>query len=180
MNHTSILPPIDHLMPEEPRPDALDLLFEACVSEVDPPARREPPPGVAVGALVGFSEDGEPLVRLPAESGGGVWPARSMATVGADRLGAEVVLAFDGGDVHKPIILGLLAPSIPSTPQAASVEAIVDKERIELVADREITLRCGKASITLTQAGKILIRGAYVLSRSSGVNRIKGGSVQIN
>ena len=41
-------------------------------------------------------------------------------------------------------------------------------------------LRCGKASITLTRAGKVLIRGAYLLSRSSGVNRIKGGSVQIN
>jgi hypothetical protein len=34
--------------------------------------------------------------------------------------------------------------------------------------------------LTLTHAGKVLIRGAYVLSRSSGVNRIKGGSVQIN
>ena len=30
------------------------------------------------------------------------------------------------------------------------------------------------------RAGKVLIRGAYLLSRSSGVNRIKGGSVQIN
>ncbi|MEP7119602.1 MAG: hypothetical protein ABJE95_01785, partial [Byssovorax sp.] len=36
------------------------------------------------------------------------------------------------------------------------------------------------SSITLTRAGKILIRGAYVLTRSSGVNRIQGGSVQIN
>ena len=41
-------------------------------------------------------------------------------------------------------------------------------------------LRCGKASITLTREGKVLIKGAYLSSRSSGVNRIKGGSVQIN
>jgi hypothetical protein len=41
-------------------------------------------------------------------------------------------------------------------------------------------LRCGKASITLTSAGKVLIRGTYVLSRSSGVNKIKGGSIQLN
>ena len=46
-----------------------------------------------------------------------------------------------------------------------------------LTADKEIELRCGKASITLTKAGKILLRGEYLLSRSSGVNRIKGGSV---
>jgi hypothetical protein len=41
-------------------------------------------------------------------------------------------------------------------------------------------LRCGQASVTLTKAGKVLIRGTYVSSRSSGVNRIKGGSVQLN
>jgi uncharacterized protein (DUF2345 family) len=56
----------------------------------------------------------------------------------------------------------------------------VDSERIELTAEKEIVLRCGNASLTLTRAGKILIRGAYVLTRSSGVNRIQGGSVQIN
>ena len=49
-----------------------------------------------------------------------------------------------------------------------------------LRTEEEIVFECGKASITLTKSGKILIRGAYLLSRSSGVNRIKGGSVQIN
>jgi hypothetical protein len=53
-------------------------------------------------------------------------------------------------------------------------------ERLELTAEKEIVLRVGDASITLTRAGKIILRGTYVLSRSSGVNRIKGGSVQIN
>ena len=43
-----------------------------------------------------------------------------------------------------------------------------------------MVLRCGKASITLTQAGKILLDGTYVVSRSSGANRIKGASVQLN
>jgi hypothetical protein len=47
-------------------------------------------------------------------------------------------------------------------------------------AAEELVLRCGDASITLTRAGKIILRGTYLLSRSSGVNRIKGGSVQIN
>ena len=55
-----------------------------------------------------------------------------------------------------------------------------DGEKVVVSAQRELVLRCGKASITLTSAGKILIRGAYVLTRSSGVNRIQGGSVQIN
>jgi hypothetical protein len=41
-------------------------------------------------------------------------------------------------------------------------------------------LRCGEASITLTKAGKILIRGTYVLSRSSGVNMVKGATIHLN
>ena len=59
-------------------------------------------------------------------------------------------------------------------------QATVDDQRLELKAEREIVLRCGKASITLTRAGKILLRGAYLFSRSTGVNKIKGGSVQLN
>lgn len=66
----------------------------------------------------------------------------------------------------------------PGPSRAPELES--DGERLVLTAEREIVLRCGRASLTLTRAGKVLIRGAYVLSRSSGVNRIKGGSVQIN
>ena len=58
--------------------------------------------------------------------------------------------------------------------------AKADDEKLILTAEKEIVLRCGLASITLTRAGKVILRGAYLLSRSSGVNRIKGGSVQIN
>ncbi len=60
------------------------------------------------------------------------------------------------------------------------VEVETDGRKVVVSAQRELVLRCGSASITLTAAGKILIRGAYVLTRSSGVNRIQGGSVQIN
>ena len=49
-----------------------------------------------------------------------------------------------------------------------------------ITAKDRLVLRCGKASITLTRAGKVLIEGAYVLSRSTGVNRVKGGTVQLN
>jgi hypothetical protein len=60
------------------------------------------------------------------------------------------------------------------------VEVDVDDKRMLITAKEQLVLRCGKASITLTKAGKVMIEGNYVLSRSSGVNRIKGGSVQLN
>ena len=44
----------------------------------------------------------------------------------------------------------------------------------------ELILRCGRATVTLREDGKIVIRGVDVLSRASRTNRIKGGSVQLN
>jgi hypothetical protein len=104
-------------------------------------------------------------------------------------MGREVALLFEAGNPRKPIIMGLIQHPEKLPASAAEgirreagnpVDAEVDGERLLFTAKKEIVLRCGKASITLTRAGKILIRGAYLLSRSSGVNRIKGGSVQIN
>ncbi len=67
-----------------------------------------------------------------------------------------------------------------SAPRPKSeTSADVPKELV-ISAAEQLTLRCGESSITLTAAGKIIIRGKYIVSRSSGVQRIKGGSVQIN
>ena len=66
------------------------------------------------------------------------------------------------------------APAVVDSPAAAVPEELL------INAARQITIRCGESSITLTAAGKIILRGKYIVSRSSGVQRIKGGSVQIN
>jgi hypothetical protein len=68
----------------------------------------------------------------------------------------------------------------PTDDKPAQVEVDADGQRMLVNAKEQLVLRCGKASITLTKAGKVLIEGAYLLSRSTGVNRIKGGSVQLN
>lgn len=122
------------------------------------------------------------LVRLP---GDGVARARRLSSVSMTELAtaaesqARVLCLLEDGDPAKPILVGILAePVTNEVPE--SVTTVVDGKRVELAGQEEVTLRCGKASITLTKAGKILLRGAYVVSRSSGVNRILGGSVQIN
>ncbi|MHC4328441.1 MAG: DUF6484 domain-containing protein [Planctomycetota bacterium] len=131
---------------------------------------------VVIGKLVGFGDTGEPLVDFPSKLSSGSLPARSTIALDKKKIGGEIVLIFEAGDERKPIVVGLIQHPAETKP----IDVEIDGERMTLTAKNEIVLRCGKASITLTRAGKILIRGAYTLSRSSGVNRIQGGSVQIN
>ena len=97
-------------------------------------------------------------------------------------IGGEVTLMFEAGDPSRPIVMGCLRgrEGWPLDSAPGQVEVDVDGERMILSAKEQLVLRCGKATITLTKAGKVLIQGTYLLSRSSGVNRIKGGSVQLN
>jgi hypothetical protein len=128
-----------------------------------------------VGRLVRCGPDGT-LVDFADNSLGRPVAARTTTTLDPSAVGAEVVLLFEAGDSARPLVVGVVRP--PDTVPAVPAE--LDGERVLLTADREIVLRCGEASITLTRAGKVLIRGTYVLTRSSGANRIKGASVEIN
>ncbi|MFS2164568.1 DUF6484 domain-containing protein [Variovorax sp. Varisp62] len=131
--------------------------------------------GVAVAAFAGFDAEGRFLVTL----GDGMAPVQALSTVGLTPgdAGAAIVVAFEQGEVRRPVIVGRLQPSRTGTP---ALDARVDGERVVLQARERIELRCGEASIVLTRAGKVLINGNYVLSRSRGANRVKGAYVGIN
>lgn len=135
-------------------------------------------PGVLVGRFVALRNSKEPLVDFPSNTSGELVLARSLVPVTEGETDREVVLVFEDGDPARPIIVGLLQTAGTQAANSSSVK--LDDETLVFSAKKEVVIQCGKASITLTSAGKVLIRGAYVLSRSSGVNRIKGGSVQIN
>ena len=119
-------------------------------------------------------------------------PLLAMTTIKLNSLGAgkQVVLSFDQGNPLRPIITGVLqntqsmieelAIDVSKELDSKPLQAKLDGDQVTLSAEKEIVLQCGKSSITLTKAGKIIIRGEYLLSRSTGVNKIKGGSVQIN
>ncbi len=87
---------------------------------------------------------------------------------------ADVLVVDDRGDHRTPIIIGVVADRAVETASGA-VPA-----RLELEALDGLVLRCGEATITLTKQGKIVIDGAYVASKSTGVNAIKGAAVRIN
>jgi hypothetical protein len=138
--------------------------------------------GAVLGRLAAIDGIGTPLVDYPNNPDGRPIESRATIPLGPDEVGREVVLAFEHSDPRLPIILGVIRGGERSTSSghARTVQVDADGERVVVTAEKELVLCCGDASITLTRAGKVLIRGAYLLSRSSGVNRIKGGSVQIN
>jgi hypothetical protein len=147
------------------------------------PAKAQALPGAVVGVLIGFQDDGRtPLVIFPGQSGNAAIPARATMDVHGAHIGRQAVLIFEGGDLLRPIIVGCMqradGPALASQPGHVEVDA--DGDRLIVSAKEQLVLRCGKASITLTRSGKVLIQGDYISSRSAGVNRIKGGSVQLN
>lgn len=137
----------------------------------------------AIGELVALADEGvtalvvDPGAELPT-----VHRARSTVDLRGVHVGQPVLLLFEGGDPALPIVVGVLRGRTgwPEAAPPGQVQVDVDGERLHVSAKDELVLRCGKACITLTRAGKVLIEGSYLSSRSSGVNRIKGGSVQLN
>ncbi len=149
--------------------------------------------GVRVGKIINVDESGQVFVDFPGNTEGSV-TARFTNSVNLKMLrhaasaDQDVLLVFENNDPELPIIIDTLYSLVDKITESPPMELRVDEskdvtvdgKRITFDAREQIELRCGKASIILTRAGKIIIRGAYLLNRSSGVNRIKGGSVQIN
>jgi hypothetical protein len=137
---------------------------------------------VATARFHGFGHNDRPLIANLSELPGQIISAQTIVPLRHDQIGSQVVVLFERGDVHRPIVMGVLqGGSLPASEKAAAaVEVQADADRYVISAEREIVLRCGDASITLTRAGKVIIKGKYVLSRSSGVNKIKGAAVDIN
>ena len=138
--------------------------------------------GARIGTLVGMRDDGRtPLIVFSGQPDSAALTARTTVDLHGAHIGRDVVLMFEDGDPRRPLVLGCLTQqAAPLTERPGNVELDADGERLLVSAKEQLVLRCGKASITLTKAGKVLIQGAYVSSRSSGVNRIKGGSVELN
>ncbi|CBK41712.1 conserved protein of unknown function [Nitrospira defluvii] len=155
------------------------------------PKRGEASPmsGLVLGVLTGIENQGQGLVAFDTSSVNMPARARTITPLTRQDIGRQVCLMFEHGDPTMPVILGLLhigvdQTSVPVNEQVTSstiqIEAKIDGERVLLEGHKEIVLKCGKASITLTHDGKILVRGTYLSSRSTGPNLIKGGSVQLN
>jgi phage baseplate assembly protein gpV len=156
------------------------------------------PGEIIVGTLLSIDEQGQLLVDFPGSPAESPLAAITTLALNQQNLGRQVALLFVNGDLHQPVVMGMihspLQAMLDNFDQAArqsdegvaiesdlSVDDVeVNGKRVVFEAQDEMVFKCGESSITLTKSGKVLIRGKYLLNRSSGVNRIMGGSVQVN
>jgi hypothetical protein len=141
------------------------------------------PAAARVGNLVGFADNGAtPLVTYSGQPTTAAIRARATLDLHGAHVGKSVVLLFEADDPSRPVIVGCLREPAPQpfAVRPVDVEVDADGERLIVSAKERIVLRCGNASLTLTKEGKVIVQGTYLSHRSSGVLRLKGGSVEIN
>lgn len=138
--------------------------------------------GPIVGTVIAVSAAGELSVDFPSSPHGAI-KARFVTSALPLAGGDTVLIAFQDGDVERPLIVGRIADTLLAVEirnNELPMQVRLDRERMTLEARDEIVLRCGKGSITLLANGKVIIKGTEVISRSSGANKIKGALVNIN
>ena len=136
------------------------------------PAEASRIDGVVIGHVLSWEGD-LPQITHPLHQG----PVTARAVLGPPLApGDAVALMFEAGDPCRPIILGRMA----ALPGLGDLTIRSDAEETVISHPRKLTLRCGKASVTLDAEGRVQLRGDYVLSLARGVNRIAGGAVKVN
>jgi hypothetical protein len=174
-------------------------VLEAAIPDADGATPAKPRAGWCVGRITEITPNGVVMVDFagspngPCAARSTLWAHAEQAfeliapfrCVGRPGTVALALLAFEAVDPCRPIVVGLLPPDdtglrgVPM-PAAPPLSVSVDGQRVTIVAGSEIALVCGKSSIVMTADGKIVIKGSNLMSRSSGGNRIRGATVQIN
>ena len=140
----------------------------------------KPIAGALIGRIIGVDAEGNAVVDHP-QSPSGAGAAR-VATPCPDTtlegaVGRAVVLVFEEGDPARPIVVGWLDDVSNRAPHRT---LRVDGHTVVVAAEKRLELVCGESSITLTEDGKILVKGVNVLNQATELNKIRGAAVRIN
>ncbi len=163
------------------------------------------PGEIVLGTIATINALGQPTVNFPLNPSDETLIAITTLALTEQHINRQVALLFNQGDLSQPIVIGLIhsplqamldnfeqeqvSGSLQESEKSDSVELAaslnidnvnVEGKKVTFEAEDEMVFKCGDSSITLTKAGKVMIRGKYLLNRSTGVNRILGGSVQVN
>jgi hypothetical protein len=125
------------------------------------------------GEVAILTSDGKIFVDFAQNSLG---PLAARTLVEDLYLGVKVLLAFDGGDPTRPIILGIIRDQIQKAGRTIHLKA----DRIVLEAKSELSLTCGEGAFEARPDGKVSVKGRDVVSRATRTNRVRGATVMIN
>ena len=158
--------------------------MEGGAFDIDGIVARMSPAAPVVLRVITVDSRGSARIALGAEPVE-VVSARSTVPLDPTDAGRHALVLFEGNSMHKPIITGLLQDDAhptctPSQERRRHAEVVVDGERIVIEATKDLELRCGEGSIVLKRDGTVIIKGTHVVSRSKGVNKVKGAAVMIN
>lgn len=146
------------------------------VSPSNPGVELQPARGVVIGVVRSVDADGRVWLDLPPPGPEAACAACCLCSPSDLTPGRRVAVLFQEQTAGLAVVLGPILAEIPLVAQVAAQKP----DNLSFEAEKQITLKCGKSSIQLQADGSVLIRGAYVLTRASGTNRIRGGNVQIN
>lgn len=168
-----------------------EVLSVESVSETEIETLSVPQGELLIGTVTAINDEGAPVLRFMLD---GQWrsvPAVPMVSLTANHIGRQGVAMMANGEIKALVLVGLVHSPLDamlqqsmsidslSEPEAESYAEVDGTSRV-IEGKEQVVLRCGDASITLTKAGKIILRGKHLVSRASGVNRILGGSIQMN
>lgn len=142
-------------------------------------------PNNTIGVIASISDDGQVLVTCDLNQ----QPTPALSTQffaePQSLVGEQVLLAFVDNDLLQPVIVGLLSQSVSnellihnSTKHQKKLHISV--EDFALNATKNIDINVGHSSLLLDRFGKIVLKGKNLISRATGKNKIKGGSISLN
>lgn len=149
-------------------------------------------PTVHVGRIVGLTKNLCAIVDYPEKPQETVIARSTVSLPSTDNveslIGRNVLIVFEKNNPTLPIIIGFVSDEIVNLDKQINNsntinnprEIVIDSKRVVLDASEEIVLKCGPSTITLGANGKIIIKGAQIVSRASKTNKIKGATVNIN
>lgn len=156
-------------------------------STLVPGLLNQPGNGVQMltGNLDGIDRDGRLLFRRTGATGAvpvtiGVEIADGALVKAARTQRRVAVLASDSGPW---VLVALLRERVVADARDAlpgDLEVRVDGDTLRLTAEKNLELRCGKSRLTLRKDGRIVVRGAHIVSASTGPHRIKGATIALN
>lgn len=166
-------------VPQQPAPSKGSLLQAMLSQHAEGTATSTRVEGVLIGWIDSIDERGSPMVAVP-----GILPeprqASALCPLAAEHVGAQCAVMFAAGQPASPIVMGLLHHSVFALSHPGGLQVQDDGETLHIAHAKEIALHCGKASLRMTQDGRIELRGTTLISHATGLNRVRGASVKLN